>query len=83
MCLYLGGGGRVTCVGAENGGLIGDPVDVHCSVALRREMMRHRRLHGDDDDDDHDDDYDDDGGPSSGEWAGGEEGGGRGTPIRC
>ncbi|KAL3782682.1 hypothetical protein ACHAW5_001363 [Stephanodiscus triporus] len=44
MCLYLQG--PIANVGAENGGMIGDPVDVHCSVKLRRALMAHVRLYG-------------------------------------
>ena len=44
LCLFIQG--PITFVGAENGGLIGDPIDVHCSVTLRRGLMHHLHLYG-------------------------------------
>ena len=36
LCLYITG--TITVIGAENQGLIGETVDVHCSVGVRREL---------------------------------------------
>jgi hypothetical protein len=44
LCLYIQG--TITFVGGENGGVIGDPMDVHCSVTLRRGLMHHLHLYG-------------------------------------
>ena len=48
LCLYITG--TITVIGAENQGLIGESVDAHCSVGVRRELrgFNHRDDDGQD-----------------------------------
>ena len=44
LCLYVQS--PITIIGAENQGLIGNPLDVHCSIWLRRVLIAHDAQHG-------------------------------------